>query len=354
MKTLKFIACANEMTFDSDESKPIRVPFGRWPYGMTTVEMPDETKRKVYVTQEFTARSAAKVSEALAQAIAKGSPGLPIYEGHPDVPELAHKYPNKAAIGWVKEITIEDDAAFFRVEWIKFPGKGFGWFSPFWFGEPEITGDSALMPVDKIQSIGLTNNPNILEFRLANEAMDAEDDYTNPSGSAATNKDKIMDKAKLCELLGLDINSTEEQIAAEITKNKAAAADASTKIEAANAEAADAKKKEEEAATGLANERKSRIELILDNAVAGGNITPAMKPAWFKKLTGDLDNGVVALANEKAFKTKSETTGLNPERTTAPNLVALANEKMGKQPGLKFDQAWAQCKAEHPELFAAK
>ena len=52
------------------------------------------------------------------------------------------------------------------MEWLKFPGKGFGWFSPYWFGAPDISGESALMAIDQIKSIGLTNDPNIMEFRL--------------------------------------------------------------------------------------------------------------------------------------------------------------------------------------------
>ena len=124
MKMLKFIACANEMVFDADESEPIRIPYGKWPYGMKTIEMPDGEKRQVFVTQEFARTSAEKVTKAVASSIAAGGLGMPIYEGHPDVPELAHKYPNKAAIGWVKEVAVGDDAARCRVEWLKFPGKG--------------------------------------------------------------------------------------------------------------------------------------------------------------------------------------------------------------------------------------
>lgn len=352
MKRLRLIALANEMALDADETKPIRIPFGRWPYGMKRIKTPDGTEKQIYITQELTQAGAERIASDLAAAVAAGSPGMPVYEGHPDVPELAHKYPNKAAIGWVKEIATDAAAALLSVEWIKFPGKGFGWFSPYWFGAPDIQGESALMPIDSIQSIGLTNDPNILEFRLANEAGEAEDDDNN-GGSAATKKDtKTMDKAKLCELLGIDANSTEEQIAAEITKNKAAAANATTKIDAANAEAVDAKKKMDAEKTACANERKARIALLLDNAVAGGHITPAMKPAWQKKLEADLDGGALALANERAMKTKAETDGIDPARRAdpTPSALALANEKVAR--GMSFDEAWATLKRERPELFA--
>ena len=34
--------------------------------------------------------------------VADGEKGVPVYWGHPDVPELAHKYPDKRAKGWIK------------------------------------------------------------------------------------------------------------------------------------------------------------------------------------------------------------------------------------------------------------
>lgn len=161
-----------------------------------------------------------------------------------------------------------------------------------------------------------------------------------------------MEKAKLCELLGLDLESTEEQIAAEIIKIKTAATDSTTQIEAANAEAEDAKKKEEEKEEAFANERKSRIALILDNAIAGGNITPAMRPAWKKKLEANIGTGALALANEQTIKTKSVSAGLSPERTAnTSGILALANEKMADCKGLTFEAAWAQVKKERPDLF---
>jgi len=53
------------------------------------------------------------------------------------------------------------------VEWDRDPGKGFKWFSPYWFVN-EVERDGVTYIVSEISSIGLVNNPNIPEFRLAN------------------------------------------------------------------------------------------------------------------------------------------------------------------------------------------
>ena len=53
------------------------------------------------------------------------------------------------------------------VEWDRDPGKGFKWFSPYWFAN-ECDRDGVTYIVSEISSIGLVNNPNIPEFRLAN------------------------------------------------------------------------------------------------------------------------------------------------------------------------------------------
>lgn len=61
--------------------------------------------------------------------------------------------------------------------------------------------------------------------------------------------------------------------------------------EAAEAEAEEARKKREEAETALANERAARIALVLDGAISSGNITPAARPAWEKRLGEDFEAG---------------------------------------------------------------
>lgn len=347
---LATFALANEMRVGADPGE-IVMPYGRWPYGMKDVALPDGTKRKVFVTQALRREGAANIARALREAIAAGAPGMPIYQGHPDVPEVAAKFPDKRAIGWIREAeATADGLRLANIDWKESPRGGFGWFSPYWFGAVTWTGrDAAETAIDELASIGLTNNPNILEFRLANEAGYEPD--TNPDSGTAADKDKTMDREMLLKALGLPPEATDEQILAEITKLKTASADATTKVAAANAEATAAKADETKAKTDLANERKARAGLLLDAAIGDGRIGVASRPAWAQRLAADFEAGAIALANEKPLKTRSVANGLDPAART-PNraIIDLANEKV--RGGMAFADAWAAVKRERPDLFA--
>ena len=118
MKKLKLcnvhkLALSNE----GEGRKPIHIPFGTWAY--------DDT-----IDQTLDREHAEKIAADLAGKVAAGEPGIPVYQGHPDVPEYASKYPDKGALGWVKRILVNEDGMDLEVEWDRDPGKGFGWFSP--------------------------------------------------------------------------------------------------------------------------------------------------------------------------------------------------------------------------------
>lgn len=339
-KTVSAIAPALRMK-QPDGSTGICIPYGSYRFGKY---------RGVETTQTFDEKSADALANELAAAVARDEPGIPVYQGHPDVPSLAFKYPDKSAIGWVKAWQKTKEGVRAVVEWLRDPGKGFGWHSPYWFGALVPAGAGlANCHIDRIESIGLTNAPNIPEFRLANEAQPENQESTK------------MEKDKLIQLLGLAPDATDEQIAAAIQKGAealkaadTAAKDAATKVEAAQAEAEAAKKKEEAAQQAFANERAARRDLLLDQALAAGNITPAMRPAWSKRLDEDFETGRLALVNERAVKTKSALGGINPETAAAGDpatrRAALVNERM-KKTGDSFDDAWLAEKKLHPELF---
>lgn len=297
-----------------ESGRPIFLPFGEWAY--------DEKLR-----QSLSREDGIAIANELNGRIARGEPGIPVYQGHPDVPALAPKYPDKGALGWVTKIELANEGGreglALTVDWDRDPGKGFKWFSPYWFGRKNARG---VVAIDEINSIGLVNSPNINEFRLPNES--AED---NEKGK------NIMDIEELKKLLGLPAEATEddvkaaiaanakakEDLAAEKAKAEAASKDAEGKIAAANAEAENAKKdldaakaETEEVKTELANERAAHEKL-------------------------------------KALKTASVTTGLANERKFAEGKgerLRLANEIMAKE-ACDFDTAWCRAKKEKPELF---
>ena len=361
-KPLRFTAIAhnegfaNEFTA-SNEIGRIRMPYGEYEYG--EVKCPDGKTRKVMQVWD----------EASAKAIRDALPteGYPVYQGHPDVPDVAHKYPNKAAIGWITGIELADGAAILSVEWIENPGKGFKWFSPYWCGDAEVEPDSseARVHVSTLTSVGLVNNPRIKQFTLANEWGEATAASAQGGASATSTQKKgesNMDIAKLAALLGLPTEGlTEEQIVAEITKLQqaavAAADTAKAQVEAAKAETtavqgqiAEKDKELANAKTCFANERNARIELLLDNAIAGGNITPAGKPAWKARLEKDIDEGMKAMFNEHAVKVTAQVSKENAEQhNKGKTLLELANEMVAKD-GMDFTKAFLKAKAEHPEL----
>lgn len=205
-----------------------------------------------------------------------------------------------------------------------------------------------MMKVNALVSIALVNMPNIQEFRLANELQDA-----NNAAQAEKGKTMNITKEELCKLLGLPPEATDDQIRtalAEAGKAKEALATEKTKLEAANEEAKQAKDECEQVKTELANEKAAHRGILLDNAIADGRISVAGRAAWDKRLADDFKAGSVALANEKPLKRESAVAGKQPQKSCDLNLVALANERMHKNPGMTYTTAFAQVMKEHPEV----
>ena len=345
MKSISLYALANEMNLDPSRAGEIRIPFGTWDFG--TKKFDDG--RTVFFTQKLASPGASRIAEKINSSVAAGEKGVPVYWGHPDVPELAHKYPDKRAKGWIKSATVEGDALVLSVEWLEENATdGFGWFSPYWTGPATNLGQGRyLKTIDSIASIALINIPNIQEFRLANELQGGLNH--NETGANAGEGEKKMDRAKLIQALGLPETATDEDILAAIEKNKAAAADAATKQAAAEAEKGQAEKDRDEAKTELANERAAHRSLLLDQAIAEGRISVAGRASWEKRLADDFAAGRTALANEKPLKSKSAVEA-TPGETAKVDLVALANERMAKHPGMTYPAAFAQVMQEHPEV----
>lgn len=110
----------------------------------------------------------ALVEDLTRQSIVEGRSwrGVPFFVGHPDVPELAHEYPNKTPYGWIKALEPRTDGIYGRVEWTEvgqklIDAKAFKSLSPFWMAE-EITenGLRILRPVS-LKSVGFTDRPNL-------------------------------------------------------------------------------------------------------------------------------------------------------------------------------------------------
>lgn len=154
MKTMHLYNTAHPL---AESGKAIFIPFGEWKFDGTTRQRLDRAHGE-------------RIANELNARVSRGEPGIPVYAGHPDVPQLAAKYPDKGALGWVEKIELANeggrDGLALTVAWDRDPGRGFRWFSPYWLANGR---EGSTYVVDSIASIGLVNNPNIPEFRLANE-----------------------------------------------------------------------------------------------------------------------------------------------------------------------------------------
>ena len=171
----------------AESGKPIFIPFGEWNYDGQSRQRLDRAHGE-------------KIANELNARVAKGDPGIPVYQGHPDVPALASKYPDKGALGWITRIELvnEDgkEGLALTVEWDRDPGRGFRWFSPYWLANSR---DGGTYIVDEIASIGLVNNPNIPEFRLANEELPMKEKLNPAIIELAAKYDRLANEANFDE-----------------------------------------------------------------------------------------------------------------------------------------------------------
>ena len=162
-----------------------------------------------------------------------------------------------------------------------------------------------------------------------------------------------MDIEAIKKMLGLPPEATEDQVMTAIKAGAQAVEELATertKAEAAEADKAAAVNECEKVKTELANEKAAHRGILLDNAIADGRISVAGRAAWEKRLSDDFKAGSVALANERPLKRESALAGTQPQKSCDINLVALANERMAKNPGMTYTTAFALVMKEHPEV----
>ena len=308
-----------EIANEDDFGEPLKLEYGMWPWGRA-------------IMQKFDKAGAEKIAERLASMIVDGEPGIPVYQGHPDVPELASRYPDKGAIGWIKQITVKGDHCLLHVEWDRFPGKGFGWMSPYWGGEQTVKqGGGFLVTVDKLYSLGLVNNPNIRNFRLPNEEAENQ----------PPTKGVQMTLEELLKLLGFAEGATPEEIKAKAAEFVAALEAVKTAEAKAQNACAEAEKKVNEANDALENAKKELEDAQKELANC---------KAEAEKSKTELANSQAEVEKLKSLKTVSATMKLENQRKDTENRMSLVNEIMAEHK-IDFDSAWTEAKARKPELF---
>lgn len=308
-------------TFEFDPAKPLTIPYGRYPH------------KKSGKNQLVDARTAKAFASNITAAKAAGAPGLPIYSGHPDVPDLAAKYPDKGAKGWVTDCMANESGMELPVAWNDEPKPGaFIYFSPYMAGNEESGSD---VGIDELKSIGLTNRPNSTRFRLPNEAEDAT---TGDHQVAPTRKGdpqvapstRTSSMKKVLTLLGLAETATEDEATAKLQGLMDGHTAALTRTaEEHTAALAFANEETTKVRAEFANERDAHIGLLLDCAIRDGRVTPATKPVWAGRLRQDFANEAPALATECA-KLKTRTALANTDDDSSPTGILAKYNAMPK------------------------
>lgn len=306
----------------------------------------------------------------LRQRVRRAVAGLPVYIGHPDHPAFANRHTDSRAYGWIKELRVTDEGLELVTDWTEagkalVNGQEYRFTSVHWLGRPSgktPAGKPIVRPV-ALLSLGLTNQPNIdmAPLGVANESDNQPEPETQD-----------MDLEKLRELLGLSAEATPEEIIAaaeqrlatppegeeeETTPDDLATANEQLATVQASLNAERNQRKTLEA--NLANERKAHVELLLDQAIADGRITPGNKPHWGDRFAKNFDEAHAALANEQpggAMKTTSVTENLGTTNAAThgsqSDILALVNERLAEKGGT-FDQNYRALQRERPELFKA-
>lgn len=367
---LRQIALANEFTQLQQDWVQI-APYGDFPHA--------GHGRGTKYLQRIDRRAASDVVSTFEELKRKKGAqfaGVPWYIGHPDVPELANEYPDQRAYGWVMDLQAREDGLYGQVKWSE-PGKvlianaHFKYYSPYFGltagGKHE---DRVIAKPVHLVSVGFTNTPNIPVSLLANTRggeLTAEGQQQEPNNHMKEQLIKWL--AGLGITLANDakdeaVTDALKQISEKVTNGinlaNAAKTDADKLKAEQDAHASTRKQLEAErdgVKTQLANERKSRIDLLLDNAVADGRITGAQRPVWATDLAGNFDAKVIELANVKPTTKTTATTanlgarkGESTDETPGQTAVRLANAHI-RETKCSWDEAWKHVQGTRADLF---
>jgi hypothetical protein len=290
--------------------------------------------------------------------------GVPVYRGHPDVPERKAEYPDDAAYGWVQALQARADGLYGRIDFnpagkALVENKSYRFPSPYWEASPVgMENGKTIYQPHTLLSVGLTNRPRIPVQALAND--DAGD------------KGTIMNKEIIAALLGMAATATEADITNKINELRGGPARITTLENSETtlkttltSEQAEHGKTREKLTTLEANAKKAieqRNSLALENALEAGRITPAEKEEWNVKLTTDWEtNSAALLKKAKGMKTRTalENSAGSRRGTSGENAQDIAAAKFRAEvvklenSGLNHHEAWMNAQAAHPALYAA-
>jgi phage I-like protein len=353
----KTMSLANSFTVTQPELIQIS-PYGKFPHA------------KGY--QKIDAGSADTIVKSFNSFLAKLGrrfAGVPLYIGHPDVPEWQHIHSDKRAYGWLTELFAHADGLYGKVKWSKagqeiLENAHFKFLSPYWEASKigQENGQSVYQP-NRLISVGLTNEPNLPVLPLANNADESTglDTLTvvgestalfrttvtsGPTNKTLTNENKDISKtsdattAQPAELdtpdIGQDLPNTLSELESTVRGL-------------------------EQRVTTLShsyNTIDERIRsIVVDNAIANTKIPPAQRKFWLNELKLNFENACLELLNAKPLlKQERLRNDFNSPNDAPTNkdprihkVYALVHARMGEK-RTSYADAWNQIREENPEF----
>jgi len=352
-------------------------PYGDFP-GKAIIRLANGDLEKVEAIQRIDRQAAEDMVHEFKSIIGAAKRflrGRKLFVGHPDVPGLANDYPDKTPKGVFVDLEARADGLYGKPVLTEegselIEGQTYKALSPYWTANEvgQENGRRVFRP-NIFKSAGLTNRPQLPVRHLMNEAG---------------NSQSKMDKSKIIALLkelGITLanEATDDQIAdalkqlgtklttlanekteseTKVNNQRAEINNLQTQVGNLKSENAGLQSRVSASETAFSNERKARIEQLLDQAVADGRLTPASRPEWASKLETNFANETTALSKLTAtMKTRASTGDLGQRKADLANMQdrqlkvqELVTDRM-KTKGEAYDTAFANVRRENPALF---
>ena len=382
------VGFTNEISIGSDGWAQI-APFGDFP-SFAVLPQPDGTCKRMQAIQRIDKECAtAMVAEFQnsRKGIKKFFSGRPIYIGHPDVPGIGAKYPDKSAKGVISDLAVRADGLYglpvFTNEGSDLvEQKKLRYFSGRLADCDEadpVNGVPVFRP-NSFLSVGLTNQPH-LPVQMLNDAASCEAAAAESANQKHTMKKSLLEKIiGLCAAAKIELANTADDAAVETALDQLAKVDPAasfanekTTLESAIAaekakltanatEITNLKTERDAFKASFANERKARVDTLLDAAITAGKITAAERPVWATRLGNE-----ATFANESEalgklagkVKTASITINRGERKVELANasdrrdmVAELVNEEMANSRS-SYETAFARVQKKHPQLFEA-
>lgn len=293
---------------------------------------------------------------------------VPIFNGHPDVPAVADRFPDATVKGTVGDLQVREDGIYVRPVFndagadLVNSGERLGLSA---YVDARVIGEEAgklIAEWTTLRSVGMTPHPN-LPVEMLNSQERGVDGAHNP-------EDPTMNTQALIAALsaaGIQIaNATEDAVLAGV---RALHERLTAAVTAANAKDGDLaglkterdglKARTDELTTQLANEQDARRKDLLDERVTSGAITEAERALWDGRLKASFANESAALrALPAKVKTAAVLANAGERRAngTLAGTVQLINEAIAEvrtgQPGMSYQEAYTHVVRTKPELFS--